>query len=748
MENNNTKEKKYFLKKVIQRLPGKSKSSKPNTVVTRYPSKAGILGLLGKKEIKYFEVSNNNDNRNYAENIQNIKIDDFDTGMNILITLQYRLTCPAGKEAEVTEFLGKDDTPERTLTDFIDMFAHQFYNDRIDGFVENLEENLKDLVRSLDSEITAVSGLKCVSKASLKNADNVKDIQQTNHIKVVPKDMERWIPIKVDYILRVHNRNVAALHMNNDTDINKVKEEVAEAMVKYIGENITAHQLFFHFMNKEKELVELTEVLNRLLAPYGRRIQLGKMVAENVYLKRFDEVEVENKRIPIDRNTETIVIKNRLQFELEDAGKYLESRMPSLKEWASNELNNLFAVKVFDWEYIDFLVNFEKLKSELELSMREKAAMIGYRINQIISEPKLEENAFLRMDTHMFEYQKLSTADSGITADFNVTVTFMLNDKEAFRELLKYDDNAKESLRKMFEVELKKVLSYESPERIFLQYYNEQFQGKGESLKNYLENQVKQHLVGKLNATIQDIHIVPVDNGILKPLYEVRGQSRNIEFELTPQIEGDPILYRATLVVHGQDNNNWSQLIEGKYTMASIVELVIRTLQAEFNMLSEEELRFKSLEHRRAIEKIADTLAKKVVSKRYGLIVEIENLDRDKNTEEALASANKRKKLEYIHSEKDANLDFLSERNRQDREQLLHLSRALDEEDMAEIEEYEKRVGMESIDILTKDENKNTGLSGLMRLAEETSTTDMLENYSSQEEPKKLEKKQDSNEDE
>jgi len=328
----------------------------------------------------------------------------------------------------------------------------------------------------------------------------------------------------------------------------------------------------------------------------------------------------------------------------------------------------------------------------------------------------------------MFEYRKLATADSGITGDLNVTVTFMLNDKKAFRELLKYDNNAKESLSKIFEIELKKVLSYEAPERIFLQYYNDSFQGSNESLKVSLENKLRKHLMESLNATVQDIHIVPVDNGILEPLYTVRGQSMDIELELAPKIEGDPISYRATLVVHGQDNNNWSQLIEGKYTLESIADLVKRTLKAEFNMLSEEELRFKTLEHRRGIEKIADKLAKEVVSRRYGLIVEIENLDRDKNSEESLAHQSKKRQLEYVYNERDSNLQYLSERNTQDREQMLHLSGSIDDESKEEAQEYAKRVGVEDITIATSADENNAGVSGLMKLAEETQSLEHLGN--------------------
>ncbi len=716
---------KYFLKKVIKRLPQKMKASADSAVVTRYPANPGIMGLIGKKEIKYFEVSNNTDNRNYAENTQDIEIDDFDTGMRITIIFRYRLSCPQGKEESLTELFGSSETPEKALLDFIDKFVHHFYNEKLDGFVRNLDQNLKDLVIALNQEIENQSGLKFISMASLKNADKVKDISLSDNIKVVPKGIEQVVVLKINYILKSTDKNVAALYMNNVEEIEEVKIKMQDIINEYISEKVDAHKLFFRFINKEKELNELVDKLNQMLLSYGRKIQFQRM-GTNIYIEKLAEVEIEHKRIPVDRTNQSILIKNKLQFELNDAGKYLDHGMPPLKEWANKELSKLFALKVFDWEYIDYLVNFEDLKVDMEARMREKASKIGYEINQIISEPKLQENAFLRMDTHMFEYRQLATADSGITSDLNVTVTFMLNDKKAFRELLKYDDNAKESLRKMFDVELKKVLSYETPERIFLQYYNDSFQGSTESLKVNLENKVRKHLMERLNATVQDIHIVPVDNGILEPLYAVRGQSKDIELELAPKIEGDPITYKATLVVHGQDNNNWSQLIEGKYNMVSIAELVVRTLKAEFNMLSEDELRFKTLEHRRGIEKIADKLAKGVVSKRFGLVVEIENLDRDKSSEESLAHKSKKRQLAYVYNERDSNLQYLTERNTQDRDQMLHLSGTIDEESKEEMEEYAKRIGVQEVEINTSPEESNNGTSGLMKLAEETQSLSHL----------------------
>lgn len=712
-------EQKYFLKKVIKRLPQKTKSKSDDYVVTQYPLKSGILGLIGRKDIKYFEVHNTNDNRNYAENVQEIRINDFNTGMTIVMFLKYRLSCPLGKEEKLTEFLGLEESAEKTLINYIDKFVHKFYEERINEFVMNLDQNIQDLSHSLERKMAEVSGLNFMVKTSLRNSNKVKDIHLTDSIKVVPKGIEQSLILKINYILKVSNKNMATLHMNYPSQIDDIKLEIKDIVSEYISDNVDAHTLFFNFINKEKELLELVERIDHILLAYGRQIKFQKM-STDINVDKLAEVEVVHKRLPVDRINQSIAIKNKLQFELEDAGKYLDEDMPNLKEWATKELSDIFAIKVFEWEYIDFLVNFDELKFDMEKAMREKASRIGYKINQIISEPKLQENAFLRMDTHMFEYRQLATADSGITGDLNVTVTFMLNDKNAFRELLKYDDNAKESLRKMFEVELKKVLSYEAPERIFLQYYNDSFQGNNESLKGNLENKVRKHLMERLNATVQDIHIVPVDNGILEPLYTVRGQSMDIELELAPKIEGDPIRYRATLVVHGQDNNNWSQLIEGKYTLASISELVKKTLQAEFNMLSEDELRFKTLEHRRGIEKIADNLAKEIVSKRFGLIVEIENLDRDKNSQETFAHQSKRRELEYVYNEKDSNLQYLSERNIQDREQMLHLAGSIDDSDKEEMDEYAKRVGIKDISVNTTTDENNNETSGLMKLAEET----------------------------
>lgn len=727
--NNNVaqKEAKYFLKKVIKRIPQKIKSTQEDCVITRYPLKIGVVGLLAKKEVKYYEVYNTTDHRNYAEKIQDVRINDFDTGMTIIISLRYRLRCPSGEEMKLTGFLGTGESPEKVLVDYIDKYSHGFYNDSVDDFIVNLDQNIKELSSSLEVDLKQKAGLDFSVKAFLKNQDQVKDIYTTGKIKVVPKDMEHFIELNINYILKVENRNLAALYMNNTTDFEKIKNGIHTIISEYISSNIVAHQLFYRFLNKENELKELVHEINNMLVSYGRKIQFQKMDSENTYLKKMAEVEVEDRRIPVDRVKDNIVIKNKFQFELEDAGKYLEARMPNLKDWSKEEITKLFALKVFDWEYIDFLVNFEDLKSEMEAAMKEKASKIGYKINQIISEPKLEENVFLRMDTHMFEFRQLATADAGITSDFNVTVTFMLNEKQAFRELLKYDDNAKESLRKMFEVELKKVLSYETPERIFLQYYNDKFQGSDQSLKYYLEEKIKHHFEDKLNATVQDIHIVPVDNGILEPLYAVRGQSEHIELELAPKIEGIPIKFRATLVVHGQDNNNWSQLIEGKYTMKLITDLVVRTLQAEFNMLSDDELRFTSLEHRRAIEKIADKLAKDIVSKRYGLVVEIENLDRDKNNEEQLSFMSRQKKLEYAYRERESNLDYLTDRNKQDRDQMLHLSTVFDDEAKEEMNEYSKRVGIEEINLSIPEDDNSNELSGLMKLAQETKNLEHIE---------------------
>jgi hypothetical protein len=124
----------------------------------------------------------------------------------------------------------------------------------------------------------------------------------------------------------------------------------------------------------------------------------------------------------------------------------------------------------------------------------------------------------------------------------------------------------------------------------------------------------------------------------------------------------------------------------------------------------------------------ADKFAKDAVSKRYGLIVEIENLNRDSNTEEQLSLENKHNQLQYVYGEKKSNLEHLIKRHEQDREQLLHLSSAIDEDSIQEALEYEKRVGLEDIDIKSYDKpNQEEALSGLRKLAQETQSFDYLE---------------------
>lgn len=721
----NRKQPTFFLKRVIKRVPNKCKPSTDSSVVVKYPTK-GIFGsILSGKNTKYFEVFSNIDNRNYAEYKQEIKIKDFDTEQSINIVLHYRVTCPKGNEVKVVDFLGQDEIAEKYLIDYIDKLTHQFYNDKSEEFISNIDKNLKELVEILDRDLENASGLDIKVKAKIKASDTVDDVDMSDQINIVPKDIDSHIGLDINYTLKVNSANLAALY---NQDMDDMKKMISTLVKKYVSKHIDANKLFFGFINNDIEIEKLTSFINKDIQNYGREIMIEQLSLNSLGIKQFEEIEIETRSEPIDRSDKSIFVKNRIQFELVHIGKYLLANQPNLHNWAKDKLDNILSVKVFDWEYIDFLVNFETLRQDIYSAMQEESAKIGYKINQIISEPKLQEYLLLRMDTHDFEFASLSTADSAVAADFKVTVTFMLSDKSAFRELLKYENDAYAALKKFFEVELKKVLSYETPESIFLQYYNDRFQGNSKSLKHTLEESIKNSLTDKFKAVVQDIHIVPVENDILKPLYEVRGQSVDIEFNLSPKISGDPIVYRATLVIHGQDNNNWSKLIEGKYTLDKIKNLVIKTLQAEFNMLSEEELRFKTLEHRRGIENIADKLAKDAVSKRYGLIVEIENLNRDSNTEEQLSLENKHNQLQYVYGEKRSNLEHLRKRHEQDREQLLHLSSAIDEDSIQEALEYEKRVGLEDIDIKSYDKpNQEEALSGLRKLAQETQSFDYLE---------------------
>jgi hypothetical protein len=708
--------KRYFLQKVIYRLPTKVKASRENGVVVKFST-----GFFSKS--KYFEVFNSSDSRSYVEHHQVVEIDDFDKGLKIPLRVEYRLSCPEGREKMLVDFVGEFETPEDKFDDFIDKSIHSYYNDSSSEFIENLQESLKGLSSWLVDRVEASSGVDFTLKIGIVGENRLKDLKQADSISVVPKDIEKSIDIFMEYLLKVSDRATIALLEYNKKDSGYMKR-VRELVARELGE-LSTQELLFDFVNKESRVSALADGVNSSLKDIGREIEIKRVKLSTSNIEKFQEVEVEVSREPTDRGSKRIVIKNRLQFELVDAGKYIDNDKPSLSKWARDELNRLYSSKLFGYKYIDFLVEFEDVKKSIEDEMRQRASKIGYTINQIISEPRLPENALLYMDTYDFTYTSLATSDSAINADFKVTVTFMLNDKKAFKELFRYSTDAKEGLEKIFEVELKKVLSYESPERIFLHYYNDKFQDSSKSLKRELEERISRYLSEKLDATIQDIHIVPVDNGLLKPLYDVRGESRDIEIALAPKIGGNPIIYKATLFVEGHDNNNWSKLIDGKYDMDRIEELVINTLQAKFNVLSEGELRFTTLEHRDYMENIADKLAKEAVSKRYGLIVEISNLDREKNREESLELNSQNKILDYKYKEKDENLKFLSQRNRQDREESLELSRLGFDEDVVA-----GRLGLEEIEISSSNSLNNTEVnvsSALLELAQDSGAKELLE---------------------
>ena len=443
------------------------------------------------------------------------------------------------------------------------------------------------------------------------------------------------------------------------------------------------------------------------------------------------EIEIENHSVPTDRGSDSILIKNKLQFELEDAGLYIEANTPDLDKWANKALSDIFSKKVFDWEYVDFLESFDDLKSNIAEEMRKKASLIGYAINQIVSEPRLPENKLLSMETYIFDYKKLSTLDSGISADFKITLTFMLNDKTAFKQLLRIDTDFKTSLDRIFETELTKTLSYESPERIFLQYYTEKFQDKNISLKSELERSVVLYLEDKLNATVQEINIVPVDNGLLNPLIAVRGKSQDFVFQLVPKIIGDPINYTATLFIKGHDNSNWTRLIEGNYTIESITKGVITALESNFsNTVSEEVLHFSDFNDKNSIQKAIDSHAKEFCSKYFGLEVNIENLDRGRSEDEELMTFAKQKERKFIAGQKGSNLDLMAELNAQKREQLLDLSHLTDDEDKEVMNNISEQIGLKDVSISIEEKympEKN--FSGKKRLEDELQSKDNMNSH-------------------
>ena len=161
------------------------------------------IPILSGNNIVYYLVYNNNNASSFAEcRDLPIEVTDFARNRKLGISVDYRASCPFGKEEQVVRALCGDHSPGDELDKRIKRWVFQLTDERAAEFIDNYYHQVEWLQTELKTKAAEEIGLKLDVRLSLENSKQLEPIKiRPTEITIEVTDFakDRKLPISVAY---------------------------------------------------------------------------------------------------------------------------------------------------------------------------------------------------------------------------------------------------------------------------------------------------------------------------------------------------------------------------------------------------------------------------------------------------------------------------------------------------------------------------------------------------------------------
>jgi ElaB/YqjD/DUF883 family membrane-anchored ribosome-binding protein len=381
----------YALDNVIRRLhdseAAKIRASITQKVVIIEQQKKKVLlrkPLFGGN-IEFFLVLNSSAPGNVANSNLTIDLRNFDTDIPIAVSGRYQVSCPPGNEEMVALALSEGNSPGSAFERKITSWIKEYSETRFDEFSTNYNEHFSNLQKDVERRVKEEIGLSIKLKLYLKQDD-------LRHLRAFSIE-STYFPVSVcDYDSKVNFRfNTNLLIKENGEvsailsfrDISKLEDIIKEETDSFVRKNVSLYDFCYKFI--ESVHPNLVKHLNTILANYGRQIEYFNPEIDQSILMPDSFSIKHDVRCQIQEYPELVVINNILEVEphFESIVNYRKAQVSDLQTWFRETLDKVIQRLLFDYNYINLLLEFDQVVLAIKEKLGKEAERIGYSMRLI-----------------------------------------------------------------------------------------------------------------------------------------------------------------------------------------------------------------------------------------------------------------------------------------------------------------------------------------------------------------------------
>jgi hypothetical protein len=482
-------------------------------------------------------VFSNRDASNIAEHSGLIiEVKDIANNRRLDISIAYRASYDPLDREKVAQQLF---TTGKPLKDEIDKKLKYWVNAHLRGsegeFIDLYLERVTKLEQDLVNIARAETGIQLDLNITLnKQVKTIIIPSRENKVRVSDSDEELDLTIQTE-LLVIDPIKASYLDINGDIKWGEIQlvNLLMFEIKKYLQENTKVTEFYYELKDKVRN--NLVNYLNKKLADKGRKISylhLDSKIAnsspapqELIEIQYLVECKVQNypKLIPVE---------NTLQMLPQDVKRYISAQSPNLPVWVESKLEKIIKPLLLAKKYIDILSEFETVSNQIRQEMGKEAESIGYKIEHIVSIPRL---AHLDLKTD-FEIQNKNEEFSTNAANIKVKLTTIVNarfdDFKGVEQYLDRDVNKiKEEMQKVVNAATREVLHQILPESFYMYFYSGTT-GKGESVEEKLQERIATALTNRFGVVVIGVTPKTEETNIIEYLQKLIGITDN-KFECT-----------------------------------------------------------------------------------------------------------------------------------------------------------------------------------------------------------------------
>lgn len=436
----------------------------------------------------------------------------------------------------------------------------------------------------------------------------------------------------------------AGLFGGNRTSESALRELLVREVRYYCMDRVGFHQL--HFDLRTAVRLELAKHISHELQKNGIGIlhSLSLGFAESdpspVSLHKHEHHEIEvHLSLPRERDT-PIVVKHRLELELNNLGRFVLSGICDLKVWLNEHLSAATRSVLFDMNYSEIVGEFLRDDHRPLARIRERVAdhldAAGFKIQHMVLIPDLPP-LFWRGGVDLgAKGEKFLTEDRRVSFELELKASGVIPDPFDSRlaayikpeSAKNFDSLVRSKLVEQLQLQFDRI----KPEEVYMRF---------DGVRERLTELVEKILVEKFAFRDPIVSLLPLESELTRLVDALCQEIFKAEIEVASLGEGAqsaPVRIIVSFEILGVDEKGWStfkirNLTGAEPAKRKIKEYFEDALKASFKTLPSHRVRYSDARARRELRALVEPAVLQVCNV-FGLRLNVSSIDREfANTE-------------------------------------------------------------------------------------------------------------------